>query len=43
MEKAGSMSVFSSKKTQHGVYAAEEAKEKTQTVSMPFLFCIVHI
>lgn len=27
------MSVFSSKKTQQGVYAAEEAKEKTQTES----------
>ena len=27
------MSVFSSKKTQQGVYAAEEAKEKTQTKS----------
>ena len=26
------MSVFSSKKTQQGVYAAEEAKEKTQTI-----------
>ena len=26
------MSVFSSKKTQQGVYAAEEAKEKTQIV-----------
>ena len=26
------MSVFSSKKTQHGVYAAEEAEEKTQTI-----------
>ena len=25
------MSAFSSKKTQQGVYAAEEAKEKTQT------------
>lgn len=27
------MSVFSSKKTQQGVYAAEEVKEKTQTES----------
>ena len=27
------MSVFSSQKTQQGVYAAEEAKEKTQTES----------
>ena len=27
------MSAFSSKKTQQGVYAAEEAKEKTQTES----------
>ena len=27
------MSVFSSKKTQQGVYAAEEAKEKTRTES----------
>ena len=27
------MSVFSSKKTQQGVYAAEEATEKTQTES----------
>ena len=27
------MPVFSSKKTQQGVYAAEEAKEKTQTES----------
>ena len=27
------MSVFSSKKTQQGVYDAEEAKEKTQTES----------
>ena len=28
------MSVFSSKKTQQGVYAAEEAKEKTQIVRL---------
>ena len=33
------MSVFSSKKTQQGVYAAEDTKEKTQTESYLFFGC----